>query len=395
MTTFYRTYDERFQVSNPATGGTFYAGRQYSKWHAGDNQVPGLPKLTPHKYDSIVSDVSSTFYTRLATIDPNYRNRVNIGSPVFALKENWGPNHEIALLGKLQEAYDMHDFSAGVFVGELGETVGMVADRVKQIARAGMAVKKGNLATAAAILKSGYTHGANRKKNPFGSKRDGYGKMEGQRLSDAWLELAFGWRPLIRDVYDMSGAIQLLGGARQVQISAQVSIPLIPSIVANSFFHAEASGLCKYSKRIIAHLDEVVPTIPEYLGLADPASIVWELVPFSFVADWFIPIGDYLKIRSFASRCKGTFVRTTRYKAQARIVRSNTPRFDGPYTYLETDYLVPAGWGIKCDVIRTITDTLPVPFPTFTPPFEEKADRLKNAIALVAAVFGRKFSSHI
>lgn len=30
------------------------------------------------------------------------------------------------------------------------------------------------------------------------------------------------------------------------------------------------------------------------LGLSDPASIIWEAVPFSFVIDWFLPIGSWI-----------------------------------------------------------------------------------------------------
>ncbi len=30
------------------------------------------------------------------------------------------------------------------------------------------------------------------------------------------------------------------------------------------------------------------------LGLTDPYSVAWDLLPFSFIADWFIPIGTYL-----------------------------------------------------------------------------------------------------
>jgi hypothetical protein len=33
----------------------------------------------------------------------------------------------------------------------------------------------------------------------------------------------------------------------------------------------------------------------ERWGLTDPASVAWELIPFSFVADWFVPIGDTLR----------------------------------------------------------------------------------------------------
>jgi hypothetical protein len=30
------------------------------------------------------------------------------------------------------------------------------------------------------------------------------------------------------------------------------------------------------------------------LGITNPALVAWELVPFSFVADWFLPIGNFL-----------------------------------------------------------------------------------------------------
>jgi hypothetical protein len=30
------------------------------------------------------------------------------------------------------------------------------------------------------------------------------------------------------------------------------------------------------------------------VGLLNPATVAWELVPYSFIADWFVPVGDYL-----------------------------------------------------------------------------------------------------
>lgn len=32
------------------------------------------------------------------------------------------------------------------------------------------------------------------------------------------------------------------------------------------------------------------------LGITNPALIAWELLPWSFVADWFVPVGDYLSL---------------------------------------------------------------------------------------------------
>lgn len=31
------------------------------------------------------------------------------------------------------------------------------------------------------------------------------------------------------------------------------------------------------------------------LGLVNPAYVLWDAVPFSFVADWFLPVGRYLQ----------------------------------------------------------------------------------------------------
>lgn len=42
--------------------------------------------------------------------------------------------------------------------------------------------------------------------------------------------------------------------------------------------------------------------LPGRFGLLNPLEVIWELVPFSFVADWFLPIGDYLSALDASSR---------------------------------------------------------------------------------------------
>jgi len=39
--------------------------------------------------------------------------------------------------------------------------------------------------------------------------------------------------------------------------------------------------------RFLAYMDSI--------GLVNPAAILWELVPYSFVVDWIVPIGQFLE----------------------------------------------------------------------------------------------------
>ncbi len=63
---------------------------------------------------------------------------------------------------------------------------------------------------------------------------------------------------------------------------------------------------CYYRGQLIARLTEV--DSPKLNGLTDPSSVLWELTPWSFVIDWFIPIGNYLNARGLAQATTGTYV---------------------------------------------------------------------------------------
>jgi hypothetical protein len=57
----------------------------------------------------------------------------------------------------------------------------------------------------------------------------------------------------------------------------------------------------------------------------DPLSVAWELLPWSFVVDWFIPIGSYLDLVNQVPSLKGRFLTTT---VRTRT-NSKNPRFTG------------------------------------------------------------------
>lgn len=115
-----------------------------------------------------------------------------------------------------------------------------------------------------------------------------------KRLSNRWLEYQYGWRPLLSDVH---------GGAEALAKKLQVGMYLYqtafdrrsdkgfsPYILGGTSFEADLRMKVRARYKISAG---GLKTLSE-LGITNPLSLAWELVPYSFVIDWIIPVGDYL-----------------------------------------------------------------------------------------------------
>lgn len=101
------------------------------------------------------------------------------------------------------------------------------------------------------------------------------------------------------------------------------------------------------------------------LGLANPLSIAWELVPFSFVADWFVPIGGWLSALghlSFSSFKSGSI--TEIYDTEDELLPCRVSTSGGYYD------LTPAGAktslrDFKCVRTLVTSGVPPMPLPEF------------------------------
>lgn len=113
------------------------------------------------------------------------------------------------------------------------------------------------------------------------------------------------------------------------------------------------------------------------LGLVNPASLAWELIPWSFVVDWFIPIGPLLSVLTAPAGL--IFISgTDNFKVQ----------LTGPYTHWYT-YLGKVGMPAS-GTVQNLTyrrhpiNDWPVVGPYFNPnPFS--GDRSLKALALAIA----------
>lgn len=136
-------------------------------------------------------------------------------------------------------------------------------------------------------------------------------KQEGQRFShggwknipNSWLELQYGWNPLMEDV---EGACKKLAkrerdpDAYSAQVYATVKdnyvrnwSKSVSSIVVEDFPIKDTVVMtCKVGLRY--NLDNPLLATFSSLGVTNPAEIVWERVRYSFVVDWFLPVGNWL-----------------------------------------------------------------------------------------------------
>lgn len=183
------------------------------------------------------------------------------------------------LLGKWRES----DFDLGVTIGEGRESAMLIVERLKSIVQAVQAVSRGNIRGAIGALGGGGGGG--------GGKRSQLAAAAGN-FSSAFLELELGWKPLIRDIYALSDHIKVKPRKNVVRTSLTTRGGVFPQ---PGFPAGDIYG----TNRRRLHLRVEVSQSPseiERLGLTDPLSIAWNLVGLSFIADWFLPIGDTLQM---------------------------------------------------------------------------------------------------
>lgn len=145
-----------------------------------------------------------------------------------------------------------------------------------------------SIAAAARHLKGGRFQQAARSLGVGGKDHPG------RDISQQWLALQYGWLPLLSDVHAICGAKPVLGKlVKAASVSTRyegpingTSDPFSYSMTNEVKFRCSIRAELRISNSAVANASS--------FGLTDPLSVAWELVPFSFIVDWFLPVGPYL-----------------------------------------------------------------------------------------------------
>lgn len=221
-------------------------------------------------------------------------------------------------------------------------------------------------------------------------------------LAQLWLEYRYGWLPLISDVSASMAVLKSYGlknpGILSVSASRRTTANKKTSVVyatnpdaspRTRFYYEIQQTTCRIGIRY--RLDNKLVQTLSGLGLTSPVSLAWELVPFSFVVDWFLPIGPALQAFSafeglvFMSGYKTYF---TKVQKTLTVKESYTHTDVNP---LNSYKLKESGgcFGKRVTMNRTVLTNFPgpkVPMPKSPFSFIHAA----NAAALAVKILTRK-----
>lgn len=127
----------------------------------------------------------------------------------------------------------------------------------------------------------------------------GKGRSTSNKVGGAWLEYQYALMPLIYDIYGTLEALRegLRGSELLFSVQRTIGGPLDASKLVAATGAVDTAGSVRQSARVVyvGRMDPTLITAMVELGLINPWAVSWELVPFSFVIDWLVPIGPLLE----------------------------------------------------------------------------------------------------
>lgn len=232
------------------------------------------------------------FDTSVETIYGALGNNPRLLPPSFISNSSLDIQARISFVKKAQAL--RRSFQGGVFLGELRETLHMIR-RPAEALRNGVDAYVRNARKA-------YRKAAN-------------SKAAAKALSNTWLEHAFGWRPLLSDVDDAMKAL-----ARQNTLIVEVVSSFASAdgyanrgsdtnglagffLVMQRLYRTKYSNFVRYKGAVGWESGNKASSWRENWGLTldNFAPTVWELIPYSFLVDYFTNIGDIIDTASFGT----------------------------------------------------------------------------------------------
>lgn len=278
-----------------------------------------------------------------------------------------------------------------VNLGEIYHTrqqaANMVGDAAAKIGGAFSQLKRGNPKAAIQQLLGGSGWPPPRN-SPFGRvQRFGGG------IPQQWLALRYGWLPLVQDAYNSVEAVHRAWDRKGTLFTAKASFSrnvktfreYFSGIGHGPHYRFDYDTTLRGSAKIVYGVADTGLSSLSSLGITNPASLLWEVLPYSFVVDWFLPVGNWLQSLDYNL---GLYMR---YGFRTiKTTSTVTRRITTPHVV--TDDIVAnwsggSGHGDAMTLVRQPYESFPsAPPPVLQNPFSPI--HMANGISLLTSAFG-------
>lgn len=269
-----------------------------------------------------------------------------------------GSNDELNLQSRLLSSIKGYGLNMAVSAAEGKQTVDLIKTSSLSVLKAYKQVRKGHLTKAWTVLRDqNLRQGRRFARRP---PRVSY-TLD---LSSAWLSVRYGWQPLLNDIYNALSFIESRAKKSEedfTRLRASITRNRDASLVNPVGYRGSVTNRFTALAKVNTKWLSSFLTL-ETSGVMDPELVAWEILPFSFVIDWFLPVGTYLENRSAIPRLSVGYVLGKKTEGVLAGPFSGT---DKPGYRIAS---IPANSSVHGSFQRVIT-TWPTPLPSFRNPF--------------------------
>lgn len=380
--------------TNPVTGTTV------SEEVAGTNRHKPQGWVAPTSYSLLRKETSKAYGTSNRYIVPgnwgNYSRRIGAGAAFdssthfdAAISEANAilPLSTNTALIKARNKMRRSDVNLGVAFAERKQTARLVGNTAGRLARSILYLKRGKFRYATREL----------------GLPDLFRLNKSGSVPEKWLEMQYGWKPLLSDVYGACDAlarrnksdwiVTAKAGDRDQTDYRYAKYPIGTNYPTSNF--DAFTSVATRSRGVFVRLDALpvndLTMSLSSLGVTNPLLVGWELVPFSFIVDWFLPVGDWLSSLDALLGYGSAYSSITTYNDCRWRENGNSKTWPGG-AYISNNWV---GTKRVLKVVRSGSSGVPLPtLPRFKDP--RSLGHMANGLSLLAmAVSGRKIDTSI